>query len=137
MAQETNKITEVDKLTIWVLTDNYFDTLRPDSKISKRYRVTPGKSIHAEHGLAYFIETVVDGKTSTCMFDYGLDPIGVMNNKKLTLYDEGIDTFFKNHLAIIKGIAASPMVQQSDLSRNLSYPKNPSNPFFPCQIQYF
>ena len=27
MAQETAKIIEVDKLTIWVLTDNYFDTL--------------------------------------------------------------------------------------------------------------
>jgi 7,8-dihydropterin-6-yl-methyl-4-(beta-D-ribofuranosyl)aminobenzene 5'-phosphate synthase len=80
MAQETGKIMEVDKLTIWVLTDNYFDTLRPDNKITRRYRVTPGKSIHAEHGLAYFVETVVGGRTGACMFDYGLDPIGVMNN---------------------------------------------------------
>ena len=83
MAQETGKIIEVDKLTIWVLTDNYFDTLRPDSPITKRYRVTPGKSIHAEHGLAYFVETVVNGKANACMFDYGLDPIGVMNNISL------------------------------------------------------
>lgn len=80
MAQETGKIMDVDRLTIWVLTDNYFDTLRPDSKITKRYRVTPGKSIHAEHGLAYYVETVVNGKAGACMFDYGLDPIGVMNN---------------------------------------------------------
>jgi 7,8-dihydropterin-6-yl-methyl-4-(beta-D-ribofuranosyl)aminobenzene 5'-phosphate synthase len=80
MADNISKIVEVDKLNIWVLTDNYFDTLRPDSKIGKRYRVVPGKSIHAEHGLAYYVETVVNGKTSTCMFDYGLDPAGVMNN---------------------------------------------------------
>jgi 7,8-dihydropterin-6-yl-methyl-4-(beta-D-ribofuranosyl)aminobenzene 5'-phosphate synthase len=89
MAQETKRITEVDKLTIWVLTDNYFDTLRPDSKIAKRYRVVPGKSIHAEHGLAYYIETVVDGKTVSCMFDYGLDPHGVMNNLRLLGLDLG------------------------------------------------
>jgi len=89
MAQENTKISEVDKLTIWVLTDNYFDTLRPDSKITKRYRVVPGKSIHAEHGLAYYIETVVDGKVSACMFDYGLDPVGVMNNITLLGLDLG------------------------------------------------
>jgi 7,8-dihydropterin-6-yl-methyl-4-(beta-D-ribofuranosyl)aminobenzene 5'-phosphate synthase len=89
MAQETGKIIEVDKLTIWVLTDNYFDTLRPDSPITKRYRVTPGKSIHAEHGLAYYVETVVNGKANVCMFDYGLDPIGVMNNISLLGLDVG------------------------------------------------
>jgi 7,8-dihydropterin-6-yl-methyl-4-(beta-D-ribofuranosyl)aminobenzene 5'-phosphate synthase len=80
---------EVDKLTIWVLTDNYFDTLRPDNPISKHYRVGPGRSIHAEHGLAYFLETVVGGKTSACMFDYGLDPIGVMNNIAVLGLDVG------------------------------------------------
>ncbi len=63
-----------------MLTDNYYDALRPDTKITKRYRVVPGKSIHAEHGLSYYVETVVNGKTSACMFDYGLDPVGVMNN---------------------------------------------------------
>ncbi len=89
MAQELNKMTEVDQLTIWVLTDNYFDTLRPDNKITRRYRVVPGKSIHAEHGLAYFIETVLDGKAVSCMFDYGLDPLGVMNNIKLLGLDLG------------------------------------------------
>ena len=89
MAQGVVKIAEVDKVTVWVLTDNYYDALRPDSKISKRYRVAPGKSIHAEHGLAYYIETVVNGKTFAAMFDYGLDPIGVMNNIALLGLDLG------------------------------------------------
>jgi 7,8-dihydropterin-6-yl-methyl-4-(beta-D-ribofuranosyl)aminobenzene 5'-phosphate synthase len=89
MAQERIKISEIDKVTVWVLTDNYYDALRPDSEISKRYRVTPGRSVHAEHGLAYYVETFVDGKTSGCMFDYGLDPIGVMNNIALLGLDVG------------------------------------------------
>ena len=88
-AQAATKVTEVDKMTVWVLTDNYYDALRPDSKITKRYRVVPGKSIHAEHGLAYYVETVVNGKASTCMFDYGLDPVGVMNNIALLGLDLG------------------------------------------------
>ena len=89
MAQATAGITEVDKVTIWVLTDNYYDALRPDSKITKRYRVVPGKSIHAEHGLSYYVESVVNGKTTNCMFDYGLDPVGVMNNIAMLGLDLG------------------------------------------------
>jgi len=88
-AQGTIRVTEVDRVTVWVLTDNYYDALRPDSKITKRYRVVPGKSIHAEHGLAYYVETVVNGKASACMFDYGLDPLGVMNNIALLGLDVG------------------------------------------------
>lgn len=89
MAQGTAGVTEVDKVTVWVLTDNYYDALRPDAKITKRYRVVPGKSIHAEHGLAYYMETIVNGKASACMFDYGLDPVGVMNNIALLGLDPG------------------------------------------------
>jgi 7,8-dihydropterin-6-yl-methyl-4-(beta-D-ribofuranosyl)aminobenzene 5'-phosphate synthase len=89
MAQEKAKITQADKVTVWVLTDNYYDALRPDTKITKRYRVVPGKSIHAEHGLAYYVESVVDGNTTACMFDYGLDPVGVMNNIALLGLDLG------------------------------------------------
>lgn len=78
--QNTAGITEADKVTVWVLTDNYYDALRPDSKITKRYRSAPGKSIHSEHGAAYYVESVVNGKTTACMFDFGLDPLGVINN---------------------------------------------------------
>jgi 7,8-dihydropterin-6-yl-methyl-4-(beta-D-ribofuranosyl)aminobenzene 5'-phosphate synthase len=51
-----------------------------DVKNTKRYRSLSGKSIHAEHGIAYYIETLVSGKASICMYDFGLDPVGVMNN---------------------------------------------------------
>ena len=89
MARDTAGVTEVDKLTIWVLADNYYDTNRREGKITKRYRVVPGKSIHAEHGLSYYVETVINGKASACMFDYGLDPLGVMNNITLLGLDIG------------------------------------------------
>jgi 7,8-dihydropterin-6-yl-methyl-4-(beta-D-ribofuranosyl)aminobenzene 5'-phosphate synthase len=45
--------------------------------------VMPGVTLHAEHGLAYYIETVVDGKTNTFMFDYGWDFHGVSRNIEL------------------------------------------------------
>ncbi|MCX5845702.1 MAG: MBL fold metallo-hydrolase [Deltaproteobacteria bacterium] len=89
MAQANRGVTEVDKLTVWVVTDNYYDANRRDSKITKRYRVGPGKSIHAEHGLSFYLETVVNGKKSTCMYDYGLYPVGVMNNIALLGLDIG------------------------------------------------
>ena len=61
-----------------------------DKKITKRYRPSLlASTIHAEHGLSYYIETVVNGKTSACMFDYGLDPVGVMNNIALLGLDIG------------------------------------------------
>jgi len=94
MTQAATGVTEVDKLTIWMLADNYYDTNRLDHKIAKRYRSMSGKSMHAEHGLSYYIETTVDGKTSACMFDFGLDPVGVLNNIALLGIDVGKATAF-------------------------------------------
>jgi 7,8-dihydropterin-6-yl-methyl-4-(beta-D-ribofuranosyl)aminobenzene 5'-phosphate synthase len=89
MAETATGITGVDKLTIWILADNYYDTNEPDTKITKRYRSVAGKSIHAQHGLSYYIETVTAGKTSSCMFDFGLDPADVMGNIALLGLDIG------------------------------------------------
>ncbi len=50
-------ISETSLLSITVLTDNYYDALRPDTPFATRYRSSPGKSIYSEHGLSYFIET--------------------------------------------------------------------------------
>ncbi len=89
MSSKTMRLDEVEKLSIWVLADNYYDSLRADSKIAQRFRAKPGKSIHAEHGLAYYIETTVKGRTNAFMFDYGLDPEGVLNNIDLLGIDPG------------------------------------------------
>ncbi len=97
-AQAAAGVTEVDKLTVWVLTDNYYDANRPDVKTTKRYRSMPGKSMHAEHGVSYYVETVVNGKTSACMYDYGLDSAGVLNNIALLGIDVGkVNAFSLSH----------------------------------------
>jgi 7,8-dihydropterin-6-yl-methyl-4-(beta-D-ribofuranosyl)aminobenzene 5'-phosphate synthase len=86
------KIPEVEKLVITVITDNYYDCLRwnlfpPDFKMVKRYMIGPESSFHAEHGLSYYIETFVDGKSHAFMFDYGLDFQGVSRNMELLNLD--------------------------------------------------
>ncbi len=71
---------EVKKLSITVVTDNYSDALRPDPVMGTRHRSAPGASIHAEHGLSYFIQTSTSSGTCAFMFDYGVDAGGVLNN---------------------------------------------------------
>jgi len=83
LAQTKTGFIEVENVTITIVTDNYYDGVRPEAAIGKRYRPTAEKSIHAEHGLSYFVETVSGGQTSTFMFDYGVDSRGVMRNMEL------------------------------------------------------
>jgi 7,8-dihydropterin-6-yl-methyl-4-(beta-D-ribofuranosyl)aminobenzene 5'-phosphate synthase len=90
MLNTTIKVREVDRVTIWVVTDNYYDALRLDGKFGRRFRALElGKSLHAEHGLSYYIETFIDGKTSGCMFDFGQDAGGVLSNIRLLGIDLG------------------------------------------------
>ena len=99
------KIPEVEKLTVTVITDNYYDCLRWNYKIAKRQLKFPGASIwkgfsfHAEHGLAYYIETVVNGKSNAFMFDYGMDFEGVSKNMAIL----GIDLNNLEALALSHG----------------------------------
>lgn len=86
---KSTSIAAVDKLTVWVVTDNYYDANRPNVKNTHRYRVQPGRSVHAEHGISFYLETMLHGASSTCMFDFGLDPQGVMNNLALLGIDAG------------------------------------------------
>src|SRR4030042_531818 len=52
-------------LTLTIITDNYYDALRPDPPMGKRFRVFPGASIHAEHGFSCHLETVSKGSSSS------------------------------------------------------------------------
>jgi 7,8-dihydropterin-6-yl-methyl-4-(beta-D-ribofuranosyl)aminobenzene 5'-phosphate synthase len=84
MAYGSVNIPEVEKLSMTVITDNYYDCLRwPDRIATRTTVVVPGMTLHAEHGLSYYIETVVNGKTYTFMFDYGWDFQGVSRNLDL------------------------------------------------------
>jgi 7,8-dihydropterin-6-yl-methyl-4-(beta-D-ribofuranosyl)aminobenzene 5'-phosphate synthase len=86
------KIPEVEKITITIITDNYYDALRSDDKIAKRYAIPPGASIlntslHAEHGLAYHVETVVNGESHPFLFDFGVDFLRIKRNMELLNID--------------------------------------------------
>jgi 7,8-dihydropterin-6-yl-methyl-4-(beta-D-ribofuranosyl)aminobenzene 5'-phosphate synthase len=88
----------VDKLTLTIVADNYYDALRPDPPMGKRFRVFPGASIHAEHGFSCHLETVSNGRSSFFMFDYGLDSLGIIKNMELLNIDVGrIDAFGLSH----------------------------------------
>lgn len=88
----------VDKLIVTVITDNYYDSVRAHPPSGKRQKASPGVSIHAEHGLSYQIETVVNGRSHFLMFDYGLDPAGVLNNIELLGIDlKKVNAFGLSH----------------------------------------
>ncbi len=85
-APEQTKIPEAEKIIITVITDNLADANRLDYKIAKRpaYVTSPlDAAFHAEHGLSYHIETVVDGKAHACLYDFGTNPKGIVQNLEL------------------------------------------------------
>jgi 7,8-dihydropterin-6-yl-methyl-4-(beta-D-ribofuranosyl)aminobenzene 5'-phosphate synthase len=89
-AQGAIRIPEAENIVITVITDNLVDATMPHYKIAKRLgRVTSplDNAPHGEHGLAYQIETVVDGKSHSCLFDFAADAPGVMKNMNLLKID--------------------------------------------------
>jgi len=85
-------------LTLTIITDNYYDALRPDPPMGKRFRALPGVSLHAEHGFSCHLEGVSNGRSSFFMFDYGLDPLGIIKNMELLSIDVSrIDAFGLSH----------------------------------------
>jgi len=88
LAQELVKIPEAENIIITVITDNLADATRPDYKIAKRHRGSGlERALHAEHGLAYHIETTVNGKSHSCLFDYASEFQGVKRNMELLKID--------------------------------------------------
>ena len=100
IAHAAVQIPEAEKVTITIVTDNLYDVTVPSVKIAKRYMITPGDPIvnwglHAEHGLAYHIETVVNKVSHSFLFDFGTDFPGVLRNMELLKID------FKNVEALV------------------------------------
>lgn len=95
------QIPESDKIIITVITDNLSDLGRLDYKIAKRPSPTNSPldaAVHAEHGLAYNVETVVEGKTHSCLFDFASDPRGVLKNLDLLKVDlQRVEAFCMSH----------------------------------------
>jgi 7,8-dihydropterin-6-yl-methyl-4-(beta-D-ribofuranosyl)aminobenzene 5'-phosphate synthase len=88
----------VDNLAVTVITDNYYDKLRPDQKIAHRAKTAHGTSLHGEHGLSYHIEASASGRTHAFIFDYGVEGEGVAKNMKLLEIDPGrLEAFALSH----------------------------------------
>lgn len=80
---------EVDRLMVTVITDNYYDALRPDTKVSTPFHSRPGAIIRAEHGLSYHVQTEIGGVASSLFFDFGMDPAGMVHNVGILGIDVG------------------------------------------------
>jgi 7,8-dihydropterin-6-yl-methyl-4-(beta-D-ribofuranosyl)aminobenzene 5'-phosphate synthase len=90
MAESQINIPESDRIVITVITDNYSDAIRPDYKIAKRHAGATSQLeslLHAEHGLAYHVETSVEGRAHSLLFDFASDPQGVKKNMDLLKVD--------------------------------------------------
>jgi 7,8-dihydropterin-6-yl-methyl-4-(beta-D-ribofuranosyl)aminobenzene 5'-phosphate synthase len=101
IAQEPVKTEEAEKVVITVITDNYTDALRPHDKIARRPEGTSSALdiiLHAEHGLAYYIETVVNGLSHSFLFDFGTDYQGIKRNIGLLKIDlKNIEALVLSH----------------------------------------
>jgi len=91
-AQDRVAIPEAERIIVTVVTDNLADATRPNVKIARR----PGSpkspldgAMHAEHGLAYHVETVVGGQGHGLLFDFGSQAPGVLRNVELLGLDLG------------------------------------------------
>jgi len=76
-------IPEAERVVITIITDNYCETTRPSYKIANR----SGEYFYAEHGLSCHIETVVDGRSYSLLFDFGPSFPGLVKNIDLLKID--------------------------------------------------
>ncbi len=88
-AQKDATFQECEKVVVTVVTDNLADATRPHYKIARRHMaVSPLEwGLHAEHGLAYHVETTVAGTPHQFLFDFGSDIHGVKRNYQLLNVD--------------------------------------------------
>lgn len=78
----------VDRLTVTVVVDAYFDLLAKDEQ-RPTMQVKRGRGlIHAQHGLSLFLDSTRGNETKHAVLDYGWTPAAMMNNLKVL----GVDT---------------------------------------------
>jgi len=98
---EPVKIPEAEKVTITVITDNLADALRPHDRIARRHEISNSVleyGLHGEHGLAYHVETVVNARSHSFLFDFATDFQGVGKNMALLKLDlKGIEALALSH----------------------------------------
>jgi 7,8-dihydropterin-6-yl-methyl-4-(beta-D-ribofuranosyl)aminobenzene 5'-phosphate synthase len=89
-SQNASNIQQCDKTVITVITDNLADATRLDYKIANRHKGTAAvtdRALHAEHGLSFHVETIVDGHSHNFLFDFASEIQGVRRNIDLLKID--------------------------------------------------
>ena len=85
---------EAEKITITSIVDNYSESTRPSYKIANR----SSGNLYAEHGLCCHIETVVDGRSHSLLFDFGRTFHGFSSNiDSLKIDFDRLEAFALSH----------------------------------------
>ena len=93
--------TEVDRVTVTTVVDNYVDLLRQDEKVAKRFSSFVARQmpdLRAEHGLAHHVEVVRGSTVSRIAFDFGSSDTAMAHNiRALGIDASGIDVLALSH----------------------------------------
>ena len=91
----------MDRLSVTTVVDNSIDNLRADEKVARRFthaRARKMPTLHAEHGLAHWVEVTRGTETRTLAFDWGLTGDSYCHNfVELELDPERVDALVLSH----------------------------------------
>jgi 7,8-dihydropterin-6-yl-methyl-4-(beta-D-ribofuranosyl)aminobenzene 5'-phosphate synthase len=94
-------LTEVDRVSVTTVVDNYIDVLRADDRVARRFGILVARKIpdlRAEHGLAHYVEITRGGTTTRVAFDFGLTAASMTHNfRELGLDPGSIDAIGLSH----------------------------------------
>ena len=93
--------TEVDRVSVTTVVDNYIDVLRQDEKVARRFSAFAARQmpdLQAAHGLAHFVEVEQGGRTARIAFDFGpSESVLTHNFRALGLDASAIDVLALSH----------------------------------------
>jgi 7,8-dihydropterin-6-yl-methyl-4-(beta-D-ribofuranosyl)aminobenzene 5'-phosphate synthase len=95
-------LTEVDRVSVTTVVDNYIDTLRQDEKVARRFSAFVARQmpdLRAEHGLAHWVETARGAATTRIVFDFGSTAASMTHNFRAL----GLDAARLDALALSHG----------------------------------
>lgn len=84
------KLPEVDKLSITSITDNYYDVLRKDEKVARRFGIWNQDEyppLICEMGLSFYIEVSKGTERRYLMFDFSYTSKALLNNLNVLSID--------------------------------------------------
>ncbi|HET8530167.1 MAG TPA: MBL fold metallo-hydrolase [Methylomirabilota bacterium] len=93
--------TEVDRVSVTTVVDNYIDVLRQDEKVARRFSAFVARQmpdLQAAHGLAHYVEVARGGETVRIAFDFGPSEAAITHNFRVLGLDPGsIDALALSH----------------------------------------